>query len=260
LKLVRKGELFAEYSLGDVRVISLSDGYATLSFNRLIGADFPDEQASSDFSLPVQAFLVQASGQNVLIDTGSSNAWRKTTGRLYEALNEAGIARDFIQTIALTHCHVDHFSGLVMPDGSIAFPNTKRIFVPTKEHQLFKAEARLSPVFDELQPLDEGDMVNDCIQAMALHGHEVGHTGFWVRSGEESLLIWGDIVHKPDMQFSTPDIAWEFDTDKDHARQTRKMIFDLVSKLNVPVAGAHLDFPGVGYVNAIESGFEFRSL
>jgi glyoxylase-like metal-dependent hydrolase (beta-lactamase superfamily II) len=260
MKLVRKGELFAEYSLADVRIYSLSDGYARMPFDRLIGANFADQKAGSEFSLPVLAFLVQSAGQNVLIDTGSSNAWQPTTGRLYEALDEAGIARASIETIAITHCHVDHFGGLVLPGGDIAFSNANRIFVPTSEHHLFKDEARLSPVFDALLPLGDGDMVIDNIQAMALHGHEVGHTGFWVRCGDESLLIWGDIVHKPDVQFANPDVVWEYDTDKDHARQTRKMIFDLVSKLGVAVAGAHLDFPGIGFVNALGNGFEFRSL
>jgi glyoxylase-like metal-dependent hydrolase (beta-lactamase superfamily II) len=260
VKLLRKGELFAEYSLDEVRVFSLSDGFAQMSFDRLIGSDFPSQKFGSDFSLPVQAFLVQSAGQNVLIDSGSSNAWRNTAGQLYDALDEAGISRDSIETIAITHCHVDHFGGLVMPNGDIAFPNAKRILVPTGEHHLFKNEARLTPVFDRLLPLEDGDTVIDGIHAMSLHGHEVGHTGFWVISRGKCLLIWGDIVHKPDRQFAKPDIAWEYDTDKDHARKTRKMIFDMVSKLGVPVAGAHLDFPGIGYVNARKVGFEFRSL
>jgi glyoxylase-like metal-dependent hydrolase (beta-lactamase superfamily II) len=260
MQLLRKGKLFAEYSLGEVRVFSLSDGHAKMSYDRLIGTNIAGQKVGSEFSLPVQVFFVKTAGQSVLIDTGSSNAWRHTTGRLYEALDEAGIARDSIETIAITHCHVDHFGGLVMPNGDIAFPNANRIFVPTIEHHLFKAEARLSPVFESLLPLDDGDMVIDSVHAMALHGHEVGHTGFWVKSGEESLLIWGDIVHKPDVQFAYPEVAWEYDTDKNHARQTRKMIFDLMSKLGVPVAGAHLDFPGIGFVNAIGNSFEFRSL
>jgi glyoxylase-like metal-dependent hydrolase (beta-lactamase superfamily II) len=264
MKLVRRGDLFAEYSVGDARVISLSDGHAMMRFNCLVGVDFSKPgfapKVSEEFPLPVQAFFVEISGQWVLIDSGSSNAWRGTTGRLYEALTEAGIARDAITAVAITHCHVDHINGLVMPSGEVAFPNASRIFVPSAEHTLFKAETRLSPVFSALRPLQDGDTIVESITAMATHGHEVGHTSYWIASRNEKLLVWGDIVHKPELQFDDPAIAWEFDTDQIAARQTRQRVFELVAREQVPVAGAHLDFPGIGLVGAEGTGYRFSGI
>ncbi len=264
MKLVRRGELFAEYSLGDAIVIALSDGYAMMRFNCLIGVDFsnPDfaPKVNEEFALPVQAFLVKTSGQSILIDTGSSSAWRDTTGRLYDAMAEAGIARDAVTTVAITHTHVDHINGLVMPNDEIAFPNASQIFVSSNEHALFKAESRLSPVFAALRPVQDGDTIIDGITAMAAHGHEIGHTAYWVTSKNEQLLIWGDIVHKPDLQFEHPEIVWEFDTDRDAARQTRKRFFERVAREQVPVAGAHLDFPGIGSLQVKGTGYSFKSL
>jgi metal-dependent hydrolase (beta-lactamase superfamily II) len=58
-------------------------------------------------------------------------------GSLLRALEEAGVARDTIGTVALTHTHEDHVNGLVAAGGSEAFPNLKRLFVPQEEIQLF---------------------------------------------------------------------------------------------------------------------------
>jgi glyoxylase-like metal-dependent hydrolase (beta-lactamase superfamily II) len=44
-----------------------------------------------------------------------------TMGSLLHALDEAGVARENITTIALTHTHIDHASGLVTADGCDAF-------------------------------------------------------------------------------------------------------------------------------------------
>lgn len=264
MKLVRRGALFAEYSLGDARVISLSDGYAMMRFSCLIGVDFKKPEfaskAEEEFPLPVQAFFVEISGHSILIDTGSSNAWHETTGRLYEALAEAGISRKTITRVAITHCHVDHINGLVMPDGEVAFPNASRIFVPSNELSLFKAEARLAPVFGTLQPLQDADTVVNGVTAMATHGHEIGHTAYLLTSRNERLLIWGDIVHKPELQVADPDVVWEFDTDQVAARQTRKKVFEMAANQQIAVAGAHLDFPGIGTLQAKGTGYSFQSL
>jgi glyoxylase-like metal-dependent hydrolase (beta-lactamase superfamily II) len=122
---------------------------------------------------------------------------------------------------------------------------------------LFKSEQRLAPIFAALLPLQDGDTVVDGITAMATHGHEIGHTAYWVASRNERLLIWGDIVHKPDVQFGDPTVAWEYDTDKDAARQTRKRVFEMVARQQASVAGAHLDFPGIGGIASEGSSYRF---
>ena len=80
---------------------------------------------------------------------------------------------------------------------------------------------------------------------------------FEVVSGGETLLIWGDIVHVPSIQFAWPEIAWELDADQVQARATRKRMLGRAARPGVFVAGAHLDFPGVGSVAGVDGAYSF---
>lgn len=264
-----QGRLFATFSLGELKVVALSDGYADMNTSSLRSPDGGDappavmakaQLTAGKLRLQVNAFLILAPDGNVLIDTGSSNVWRATTGRIYDALEEAGVARTAIMTIAITHTHVDHINGLVMPDGTVAFPAAEAICVPENELQLFSAESRLSPLSSLVRPLKDGGRIGKSITAQAAYGHEIGHTAFLVESEAKRLLVWGDIVHAPEVQFAHPDIAWEFDADPGEARRTRAKLLQRAAREHLPVAGAHLAFPGIGLVRKRGEAFAFAPL
>ena len=71
------------------------------------------------------------------------------------------------------------------------------------------------------------------------------------------MLIWGDIVHNHAVQFSRPDVAIEFDTNKDEAVATRKKIFKQAAENQLWVGGAHMPFPGIGHVRAEKEGYSW---
>ena len=267
--LERRGNLFATFGLGDLRVTALSDGYADMETSRLKGRDggpvplaIQSEAGLNGgmLRLQVNAFLIEAPDGNVLIDTGCSNAWRPTTGRIFDALDEAGISRNAIRFVAITHTHVDHINGLVMPNGQWAFPSAEAILVPEHETLLFAAESRLETVAGLVQPVKNGDMIGKHITVEAAFGHEVGHSAFLVQSGSDRLLVWGDIVHEPLVQFAHPEVTWEFDADQSEARSTRARLLQRTSREQLPVAGAHLAFPGIGYVRASGDVFSYLPL
>ena len=135
--------------------------------------------------LSVNAFLVVDDDQHILIDTGAANAWLPTMGLLLRALDEAGVARESIGTVALTHTHEDHVNGLVAADGSDAFPNLDRLLVPQEEISMFDAYDRLSRFRRLRVPFGDGTQIGRSITAIEAHGHEVGHTVFAVTSGGE---------------------------------------------------------------------------
>ena len=269
MKRLDSGINYARFKLGDLTVVALWDGYVDMPPSRLrqpgdrpFGSDLPKQVDLVDGSLrlSVNAFLVIGHGQHVLIDTGAANAWHPTMGLLLDALREAGVARDSIGTVAFTHTHIDHVNGLVAGDGSDAFPKLERLLVPGEEIAMFDEVERLARFRQRRLPFADGFTVNASIKVVAAHGHEVGHSVFEVTSAGETLLIWGDIVHVPSIQFARPEITWEFDDDQDRARSARKRMLRRAAQPKCFVAGAHLEFPGVGEVAQRDDGFCYTPL
>lgn len=263
----RSGGLFTNYQLGALVMTSLRDGYVDMPITRLrkpgnkrFGSDFPTQAqlVEGHLRLSVNAFAIDDGSDVVLIDTGASNAWHDTMGRLPSALQEAAIATDRIRTVVFTHTHIDHINGLILPDGSDAFPRLERLLVPAKELDMFRAEERLERFHARAETFAHGQLINPHIEALAAIGHEVGHTCFSVTSQGEKLLVWGDIVHVPSIQFEKPEISWEFDADQDQARQSRDALLALAAEGNCFVAAAHLNSPGVGRVKRAGATFAFE--
>jgi glyoxylase-like metal-dependent hydrolase (beta-lactamase superfamily II) len=210
--------------------------------------------------LLVNAFLVEADERLALVDTGAADAWLPTMGRLPQALGEAGVDAGRITLVALTHTHVDHVNGLILPGGRNAFPNLEELWVPEAEVPLLRAERRLARFHDRATPFRPGQMLGGLLEAVAAPGHEVGHSCFRLGSGSGELLIWGDTVHVPSIQFERPELTWEFDADQEAARASRLRLLERAAQADCWVAGAHLDWPGVGKVLRDGPGFRFSPL
>jgi glyoxylase-like metal-dependent hydrolase (beta-lactamase superfamily II) len=86
------------------------------------------------------------------------------------------------------------------------------------------------------------------VRTVELHGHTPGHSGYMISSGRESLLIWGDIIHVPEIQVPRPEVTIEFDTDPQAAAATRRRTFDRVAADRQLIAGMHVHFPGYAHV------------
>ena len=269
MRKIGSGKRFARFALGDLNVVALRDGYIDMPTSRLrqegnrpFGSSLPQqiELVDGKLRLSVNAFLVIDGDQYILIDTGTANTWEPSMGFLLDALHEAGVSREKIETVALTHTHEDHAHGLVAADGTDAFPNLKRLFVPKEEIPLFDNIESLARFRLRREPINGGFKLADKITAVEAHGHEVGHTAYEVSSGGETLLIWGDIVHVQSIQFDRPELTWEYDADQAQARATRQSVLRRVARPNYYVAGAHLASPGVGAVTEHCEGYRYTPL
>lgn len=264
--------------IGDILVTALSDGYLDAPYEIFQNADAAEVDAALGDSfrrtpprISVNCFLIRHGGRVALVDTGSAATMGPTLGRLPETMAAAGAALDDVDTVLLTHMHPDHSNGLTNPAGERQFRNAEIVvsdadlkhwnddgaMARATERQRTRyfesARFQIAPYMDRLK--DARGEVFPGVTAIAAPGHTPGHTAYLVSSGEESLLIWGDVCHVPEVQLRRPEVTMVFDSDLQQAAATRRRILDMTAADKQLVAGMHLHFPGFARVRAAGDGF-----
>lgn len=189
-------------------------------------------------------------------------------------LKASGYSPEQVDSVLLTHLHPDHACGLLTTDGKAAYPNAT-VYVPQTE-----ADYWLSPETASQAPEASRGMFTMSQQSVAPYaaqqrlkryspdsqlfaglsvvpsnGHTPGHSSYLLSSKNQSLLVWGDIVHSHAVQFAKPEVVIEFDSDQAKAVETRKKLFAEAARDKLWVAGAHMPFPGIGHVRSEGSAY-----
>jgi glyoxylase-like metal-dependent hydrolase (beta-lactamase superfamily II) len=264
--------------IGDITVTTLSDGVLAAPLDVVLGMDKAESERlagrKDNVPISVNAFLLERAGKFALIDTGSSNTMGPTLGKLADNLRAFGVAPNKIETIFLTHLHPDHSNGLVDDAGAAVYPNAEIILHETEaafwldrdpsasgdpriSRNIRMVAVATAPYRKRMRKVRDGEGMPG-VSAMLLPGHTPGHTGWLIQSGKESLLIWGDIVHLAAIQVPRPDTGLVYDVDPGMACATRRRVFDRVAADRLRIGGAHLDFPGFGYIVRDGAGFGFE--
>ena len=262
---------------GDIVVTAISDGYldASYEFARDI-APAEAEQILKQAYRPapprvsINTFVIHSAGRKALVDTGSQNSMGPTLGHMPKHLAAAGIDPKEIDTILLTHMHPDHSNGLTDANGAAIYPHVELVvaerdvahwfddgaMAKASERQKMRffqwARQQIAPY--QNQRRDPKGEVFPGVTAVPLYGHTPGHTGYLVSSKGEQLLIWGDIVHMPDIQTQRPEVYMEPDVDGQAAIATRKRTMDMVASDRLLAAGMHMHFPGFLNLNKRANG------
>ena len=263
---------------GDIVVTAISDGYldGAYEFMRNIEPQeaeriLKDAYRPAPPRISINAFIIQSGGRVALVDTGSGDYMGPTLGRMFKHIGDAGIDIASIDTILLTHMHPDHSNGLTDPKTGMPFFPTAEMVISERdvahwhddaamaratERQKLRffqwAREQVKPYLDRRR--DAKGEVFPGVTAMPLYGHTPGHTGYLVASKGEQMLIWGDIVHIPDVQTRRPDVFMEPDTDPQAAVATRQRVFDMVATDRLLAAGMHMHFPGFLNLNKRPGG------
>jgi glyoxylase-like metal-dependent hydrolase (beta-lactamase superfamily II) len=263
--------------IGDIVVTAISDGHldGAYEFMRDITPQDAERILKESFRpapprISINCFVIHSAGRTALMETGSGNSMGPTLGKMPQNLAAAGIDTKSIDTILLTHMHPDHSNGLTDENGVAKFPHVELVVAErdvahwfddaamaraTERQQMrfFRwAREQIAPY--QKQRRDARGEVFPGVTAEPIPGHTPGHTAYRIASKGEQLLIWGDIVHIPDIQTRRPDVYMEPDVDGAAAIAMRKRVFDMVATDRLLAAGMHMHFPGFLNLNRRPGG------
>ncbi len=270
--------------LGDFEVTALSDGTVALPVDKLLTNTTPGKVsqalATSFLKAPVETsvngYLINTGAKLVLVDTGAAGLFGPTLGKLAANLKAAGYQPEQVDAVLITHMHADHVGGLMAGD-TLAFPNAtihadkhdadfwlsqaNLDKAPADAKGFFQgAMASLNPYIaaGKFKPFDGNTDLLPGIKAQAARGHTPGHSTYVVESKGQKLVLWGDLMHVAAVQFASPAVTIQFDTDSKAAALQRKKAYADAAKQGYWVAAAHLSFPGIGHLRRDGAGYRFE--
>ncbi len=264
---------FFRMKIGAIDVVALSDGSLPFALEGLTLNDKPGElekllafrYEKSPITSSFNSYLLHIGDRWVLIDSGSSNLFGTSTGKLPDALKNAGVKPEQITDIFITHLHPDHIGGVTL-NGKKVFPNATLHFdereITLRKEAEAKAPEPFKPMFkqaeDAVKPYADSSKVETFkgatdllpgLRSQPAYGHTPGHTFYVLEDGGQKIVFVGDLIHIPSAQFDDPDVAMKFDFDAAQAIEVRKHLLADAAKNGYEIAGAHLPFPGCGHIS-----------
>jgi glyoxylase-like metal-dependent hydrolase (beta-lactamase superfamily II) len=275
---------FKKYKVGDIEVVSLYDGVWEKPHDEAFikGVNVEETKAAlraaglTDAHVPVPftVIAVNTSGRWVLIDsgTGSGQAGGPKAGVLAQSMAAAGIDPKAVKTVAISHFHGDHISGLMakdtnaqmFPDAEIIVPAAELKWwtqpvesIPQPRRALAQRVQATLPTWKNVKPVDGEAEVAPGVRAIPAHGHTQGHTAHLVSSGANQLLVTADATNVAALFVKNPQWQAAFDHVPDQAVETRKKLFDRAIADKAMVAGYHWGLPNVGTIAKDGNGYAF---
>ncbi|SFA70606.1 MBL fold metallo-hydrolase [Selenomonas ruminantium] len=285
---------FFRLKVGKIEITALCDGLGTFApesfrsenssvsvdeLKNLLDKDFTPRTVAGEAILAINAFLVNTGEQLILIDAGKGNLeggiFLEKEGLLVPSLRAAGFSPEDIEIILPTHLHNDHINGLeangrsVFPDATLYIAEPEKNYwldseiaeLPKEIHLAATlARSAVKPYVDaeRVKTFRLGEEVFPHIKSVPVYGHTPGHTGYLISSDNDSLFIWGDLLHIKGIQLIHPEISSIFDSDQKGAIKTREEMLPKLAARKQLIAGSHLPFPGIGHIDKQDGKYLFH--
>ena len=269
------------YKVGEFEITVVTDGVLVGPLTDRYVQNVPKNQvsamlaamhlASDKTSNWYNPLVVNTGSKLVAIDTGGgSPAFQQskgTLGQFHNNLAAAGIDKNSVDVVIISHLHGDHISGLLDAENKLAFPNAE-ILMPAADIKFWTDESNASrfqdPVRGQFANVKRvlGALGNKVTQyegskelvpgitSMSTPGHTPGHTSFMISSGSDRLIHQVDVTAGMGTLFvRNPGWYFPFDVDGPLAEQTRRKFYDMVIADKLRVQGFHFPFPAVGNID-----------
>lgn len=276
---------FYRQMVGDTVVTAIYDGYIGLDPKHLSGMSQEEihqyifneyQKASPLVQTAVNAFLVDDGKSLVLVDSGSSDCFGPTMGRMVDNIRASGYAPEEVDEVLLTHMHPDHACGISLPNGSAAFANATvwaskkdadywldvkmENTLPEPQRPFFKmARDAVKPYVSKgkFKTFNDGQVIAAGFEILPTNGHTPGHTSYLLTSGQDKVLLLGDLVHVHAVQLRHPEVTIAVDVDSKAAIASRTKMLAAAADNKWLVAAPHFPFPGIGHIRKETQGYNW---
>jgi glyoxylase-like metal-dependent hydrolase (beta-lactamase superfamily II) len=234
------------------------------------------QPAPDEIVVPYSPIAVNTGTKLVVIDTGTGEAnferSKGAAGQFHSNLKAAGIDRNQVDIVIISHFHGDHINGLLTSDNKASFPNAE-ILVPAAEWKYFMDDAEMGKqtsdrmkgvfanlrrVFDALSrkvtPYEADKEVAPGVTSVASYGHTPGHMSYVVASGNSKVFVQSDVTNLP-LFVRNPGWHLMFDQDANMAEATRRKVYDMLAAEKMMVQGFHYPFPARAYIEKTSTGY-----
>ncbi|MDB5576700.1 MAG: beta-lactamase domain protein [Bradyrhizobium sp.] len=263
-----------KYKVGSIEVTAVYDGIwrkphdptfiKNASVEETKAALAKADMTTEFMPIPLTVIVLKIGDKYVMVDSGSGvGQWQANATNLPANMKAAGIERDRIGTILISHFHPDHVWGLMEKGTNAAvFPNAELV-VRSAEYNWWTEPGRVEklpegrrpagkrigdvfPTWKNWKLVEDNAEVAPGVRVVAAPGHTPGHSVFLVSSGRDQLMVSNDTVYVPALLAPHPDWQGAYDQDGAMAVDSRRKLIDRVIADKMMVCGAHFPFPGSG--------------
>jgi glyoxylase-like metal-dependent hydrolase (beta-lactamase superfamily II) len=164
----------------------------------------------------LNCLLVETAAGRVLIETGIGERVSDKTrlqrdyrgDPVVPALRTAGFDPATVDLVLMSHLHFDHAGGLMLADGTKAFPRARIVAQRAEWEIAFDTNSRIVASYDQpelalardwgAEGWVEGEReLLPGVSVVPTGGHSKGHQGVVVRGSNETLAFFGDLFMRP---------------------------------------------------------------